>query len=1669
MMAWKAKMLPVCRCMAVVLVMALEASPQAWAEPPGRAPDHAAELRHIAEDVRWLTAHPSRLAGTDGHAAVHRRLHECVRQLTGRGVLLWSQGFSVVVPHVRRSNGQALADLTVPEGPLQGRHRVHPFWPCSVRLNTTPAEGITGRMVYVGHGRPWEVPPKSIRGQIAVMELAAGGRWRRVFHAGPRAMLLLADGSEVHRQVREHLRRVPLNCPRFFVPPGRLADALREERIPVATVRCSAEWREVTATNLYALVPAREGERSRRALTIAVRYDSMSLVPDVAPGANSAVNTATALELLRHFAAHRPRQPVLFAFIDAFGINHLGMRQMLLALSPGDRERRATLEEDRELVEDTYAPAAELMSELLACDNPVHSASRPRYADLHEYIKDEVNREVVRLEEQLAPKRLARLDAMGERLRTLEADIRRLADVRRSFLAAETLLLNAIGGGQEAVRRRAAALLRRVAERVYGQLAEAKGRLAARAARDRIRRQMLEALSLAPGKATPITFLLGLELSDAGIHAGPVPYCYQFGNEEAGNARELWTWLRNLSDQQRSALWPGRLRRAVNLRPLLGQDSSASFLPVRKACFTSTARSFGVPAMTWGTLNAPAGKADTPNDTPERLRWERLGPQVAATMAMIRGLANDGGFSGRPKPTRWARVRGVIVDRGPGEPLPRVPMYRYLATLIPGKAAPGKVNLHGHDGTFPEVRRRQFVHTGMDGQFHVDALPVMVGIGGKDHWEAMREQQMTVQAYSLAEDGRIVRSVDLGRAGRAIKVNVDISDESRSPLRAVVFTCEELSLPHLHDPRFLSGLSGIVYEARRGGKPRRVYLCNKGNDLSAQLEPGVRWQVVLRAGVTRNRLAMVNMSELEAVRREGLSTREAMRGFGLSRPLPGHPVHVGATDLYRLDAKRLADYSRAGIHSRAIARVHARTAKLLAEADDALVADDGAAYFASVYGAAANEVRAYQAVRDTGNDVVRGAVFLLLMLIPFSFAMDRLLFASPIIYRQIAGMMAIFAVMAGLLWSFHPAFRISSQPLMIVMAFAIIAMSVLVLAVVYQKFRGGLAEFRSGRAEGSGASTTGLGLLGTAVRLGIANMRKRKVRTFLTGTTVVVITFSLLCFMSTSTYVGHTELSVDAEAQYTGVLVRLSTSANLPSFAVDYLETIFPADRVAPRWWWAHAEKERWCIHLTNAQTGRQLRVAAALGLSANERHLGDLAGGDKPILPRWNRFVDKGGCYLAAEAAERLGVSPGEKVAMAGMEMELIGTFDRRRLESRIDLNGMSLLPIHFELLPEKKRKYVKWQGVDTLVQEMAGGGGLEAATDLPHVPGDDLIIAPIENLRGLHESRLRGIAIAARDHAEARSIAYRLADRLAYPLYYSAPDGVKAVLTTPLLPRAPRSLVIPLVIGALIIFNTMLSSIAERRRDIYVYTSLGLAPLHIGVLFLAEAATYGLMGSIFGYIAGQGLATLMTHLGWMGGITLNYSGTQAVTVMGCVLAVVILSSLVPAYRGGRLAAPSNVRTWRVPEPEGDVIRDSLPFTVTPAAAPGMIHFMWEYLDAHREGSIGHCTVSDLRAETLPSDGVELPGLTMTAWLAPYDLGVRQEVRIRTCLTDDADVLALAVELVRGAGQTRTWWKLNRPFLGDLRRQLLGWRNLKPQRVLRHIEAGHALLEKSKAHARRP
>jgi hypothetical protein len=226
--------------------------------------------------------------------------------------------------------------------------------------------------------------------------------------------------------------------------------------------------------------------------------------------------------------------------------------------------------------------------------------------------------------------------------------------------------------------------------------------------------------------------------------------------------------------------------------------------------------------------------------------------------------------------------------------------------------------------------------------------------------------------------------------------------------------------------------------------------------------------------------------------------------------------------------------------------------------------------------------------------------------------------------------------------------------------------------------------------------------------------------------------------------------------------------------------------------------------------------------------------------------------------------------------------------------------------------------------------------------------------------------------------------------------------------------------------------------------------------VLFLAEALTYGMMGSVFGYVAGQGVATVLTSLNLMGGITLNYSGSNVIMTMGLVLLVVMLSALVPAFMAAKVASPSGDLDWRVPKPKDGQISDILPFTVNTYASNGLVSFLHEYIDAHRDGAIGNFTSDKLSVSHGDEEGqISLDGVV---WLSPYDLGVRQQFSIRIAQTGVEDICSINIQLRRETGDERSWWRLNRVFIGELRRQLLGWRNVTPERMLKYISEGRAL-----------
>jgi hypothetical protein len=1627
--------------------------PAAASTLPAQTPrvEQAPYLQDIHRDTRWLSSFATRVVGSAPHQQALTEMIGKVRALPD--VKVWELDVPVVMPKTSRG------ELTVDQGPMRGTHRVYPVYPAGARPCTTGAEGIQGRCVYVGQGLPHQRKPRSLRGQIAVMEVTGRHNWQGVWNDLPAAIVLLGSDEMDSRDATSHILRISANVPRFFVPEGPLAQALREGRIQGASLNVDVQWKAGSGKCILALVLPEGGGTGRRALALGAQFDAMSFVPDLAPGADAAVDSAMMLNLLRHYSRNRPDKPLLFVFFDAFGIDQKGVRETFLALSPENPNTRSSREDQQDRLEQ-YRRDARLCRLLEQTGDALAHLSDPKFASLHPYIRDEAAREVIEIETQMHPLRLAQYDAQARQDPGLQEKIDRLALRRTQFFQAEKALLEG-NYSTDVARRLAKGLWQQARQRIETQYAQTLSWQQRFEAHRKIRREVLSALEIHDPDSQVVGALLAVDLSDAGVAAGMTPMSSYWGQDDAKPVEPFRQWLDRVLKEEKDRIWTPQQQVALNT-VYVGKGGSLSEPVVgTMPAMTGYVSNYGLTGVTWTTTSAPRIRLDTPIDTFDRLDWSRLDPQIMATTRLIERMAvsseNLDWKPPVPLALRYNRIDGLVVDRSPGEPVPRLPMGGFLACIEHGVVSGGRAGLHWMEKV-PGIRRQDWQFTGADGRFLFPTI--------HSH---MRPDRVLyyLQSFKVEDDGRITRALDYKKAGKGLRLNTNIRGGTQ-PLRGVVFSCEGVSAVEFFDPRFLSPLTSLtVLDARRGTEPQRMNLTSHRGVTACFLETGVKWQFILRAGITRNRMALLNVRSGAVEEPLKLTDRQVMAGFPTFRRTDYQQLHQSAIDLYRLDYMRLAKYSKAGIHAQPIRKLQQKTDDLLAEAREALEADDGRAYYAATASALSNEIRAYQAVRDTASDVTRGAVFLLLMLVPFAWILERLVYATPHIYKQIGASLGIFTVMALVLMSFHPAFEISGQPMMIVMAFAIIFMSLLVISVIYSKFESGLTELRSGHAETAAAKTSRGGVVLTAFRLGIANMRKRKLRTFLTAVTVVLITFSLLCFMSTSNYTGSREYDLDQPAGFTGVLVRQPGWRRLAEQSRIVLGAYVGEEYdLTPRYWLSGGWSGKMRFRVRSRETGKDYSFSGGLGLSGAEGDLTGLRG----LLDHWDVFADTGGIYLPVAVAEQMDLrprseqGPGDILVFAGKDLELLGTFDPGVFDETVrDMENVMLTPLDTAGVDRQRRALINQRDVDVMAGEMASGVGLEDSSSLPRHSSRACCIVPAEIMSQLEVGALQSLAAGTKDFTSAQDLARRLSGLVAQPVYYGQKgQPVSVIASTPMAPSAPKSILVPLLIGGLMIFNTMLSSIAERKREVYIYTSIGLAPLHVAVLFLAEAVTYGLMGSVFGYVAGQAVATVLGDLGLLGGLTLNYSGTHAIAVMLMVMAVVILSSLVPAYLAGKLAAPSNEMSWKVPEPVHDTITDELPFTVTGRGAHGVLMYLFEYFDIHKEGAVGHFSTDDLRVFGGDETGPERSGVEATVWLAPYDLGVRQHVRLTLHPTDEEEVFAMEAQLIRGSGQLGSFHQLNRKFLGDLRKQMLGWRRLSTRRVMQYIKEGEQLLEEA-------
>jgi hypothetical protein len=88
---------------------------------------------------------------------------------------------------------------------------------------------------------------------------------------------------------------------------------------------------------------------------------------------------------------------------------------------------------------------------------------------------------------------------------------------------------------------------------------------------------------------------------------------------------------------------------------------------------------------------------------------------------------------------------------------------------------------------------------------------------------------------------------------------------------------------------------------------------------------------------------------------------------------------------------------------------------------------------------------------------------------------------------------------------------------------------------------------------------------------------------------------------------------------------------------------------------------------------------------------------------------------------------------------------------------------------------------------------------------------------------------------------------------------------------------------------------------------------------------------------------------------------------------------------------------------------------------------------------------------------GAPIYRLSMRVWLAPFDMGVSQDVDILLMPSDEPGLYELQLRLMRLSGEISAWRRVNRQFMSDLRKQLLLWRTIRPEGQQEYILRGRA------------
>jgi hypothetical protein len=1056
-----------------------------------------------------------------------------------------------------------------------------------------------------------------------------------------------------------------------------------------------------------------------------------------------------------------------------------------------------------------------------------------------------------------------------------------------------------------------------------------------------------------------------------------------------------------------------------------GLFTQQSFLVDRPALDGEVSALAGYLGWTFATVNDARMRWGTPEDIIGYIDWEFAQTQAIEISSLMRHLNGVEPLQDGDLPQNgFASISGQAKFIRHGE-------------LFPDQPAPGTVVL-----AFQGLSR---IHAMVDatGSFFLH------GVADKRHVL----DKVILEGYRFdPQSGRAVWAIDKEKTGKnAYRMKMDRLNMQTD---LVMFGCSQTTLFDLLDPRNFNYLTKIqLLDARREAPPLRYWFSRIDTRSSVLtsvfLESGTRLKLLLSDSIIRKKCILTHA---DTDHPEGT-------GYRIDE-FPGicRTSFQTARDMWALLGPRIDNLRSHGIVSEQIERMRSEGQRALAQADAAIEAKAYDRFFAAATASWALAARVYDDVEKTQKDVLFGVLFYIALFVPFAFCLERLVLGLVNIYYRILAFLVILLVLIGVVYLVHPAFRLAYSPVVVILAFFIIGLSAMVTVILFVRFETEMARYQKTASSHLNVDLSRWKAFAAAFLLGVSNLRRRPIRTTLTCITLVILTFTIMSFTTAKSVRLYQRAKVADSSPYAGFLVKAAEWRDLPESSLPILEaTLSGNGRVISPRVWLEAEDRTKALRIPVSYRDRMFEAQAIIGFSrdalAADQVRDILVGG------KWLEDSDQLSVMIPERMALALGIPPahpqGTSVILWGMVFEVKGVYSENAFEKLTDLDGEPWTPVIFPREQPEEMGEAEMEAIES------GEDVQSFQSRYTHLPAGLSLIMPYRTLMA-SGGKLKSVSVRTAGTGTDASFMRDLSDRFGLLLFSGGKDGVYLYHASDTIDYSGvPNILIPMIISVCIVLNTMISSVYERKREIAVYTSIGLAPSHVGFLFIAEAMAFAVLSGVIGYLIAQTSAGILSKTSLWAGITVNYSSLAGVAAMILVMAVVVISALYPARMASQIAIPDVNRSWSLPAAVGNRLQVELPFLMKYEEHRSIVGFIASYFEAYRDVSHGMFSTGEMHFSSVCSTPAALMHtdhackgaaccssacivLNTSVWLAPFDFGIMQDVEIRFCQAiKDPGYLQIVVNLIRKSGEVNAWLRINHAFLHGLRKQLLVWRSL--------------------------